>query len=68
VQLLRSTVPNADVNSPLAVFSGIPSEYVAEQTPAIALWEELAPNFHKAFEYGEGHDARVHLVERGNLV
>ncbi|KAJ6604068.1 hypothetical protein B0H10DRAFT_2167181 [Mycena sp. CBHHK59/15] len=67
VQLLPSTVPTADINNPLAVFSGIPSQYVSEHAPAIALWEELAPLFHKAFGYGEGHDSRVRLIERGNF-
>lgn len=67
VELLPSTVPIADANNPLAQLSGIPSDYVAADTPASALWEELGSVFHKAFGYGSGLDDRVRLVQRGKF-
>ncbi|KAJ6607622.1 hypothetical protein B0H10DRAFT_1956063 [Mycena sp. CBHHK59/15] len=65
VERLPSSVPNADESSPLAVFSGVPAEYVSQDTPVCSLWEELGGYFHKAFDYGAGLDARVRLVTRG---
>ncbi|KAJ6541961.1 hypothetical protein B0H10DRAFT_2244898 [Mycena sp. CBHHK59/15] len=65
VERLPSSVPNADESSPLAVFSGVPAEYVSQDTPVCSLWEELGGYFRKAFDYGAGLDARVRLVTRG---
>ncbi|KAJ7183908.1 hypothetical protein C8R46DRAFT_1309168 [Mycena filopes] len=62
---LPLSTPEADETSPLAVFSNNPASYVGEAVEADRLWEELAPVFHKAFDYGRGPEERVSMIQMG---
>ncbi|KAJ7728316.1 hypothetical protein B0H14DRAFT_3618619, partial [Mycena olivaceomarginata] len=66
VELLPSTIPDADVDNPLSEFAGEPTEYVSQSMPAGELWEVLSPTFHRVFGYGMGPDERKRMVQRGS--
>ncbi|KAJ7306878.1 hypothetical protein DFH08DRAFT_944693 [Mycena albidolilacea] len=66
VELLPSTIPDADVDNPLSEFAAEPTEYVSQGMPAGELWEALSPTFHRVFGYGMGSDERKRMVQRGS--
>ncbi|KAJ7805664.1 hypothetical protein B0H14DRAFT_3770845 [Mycena olivaceomarginata] len=66
VELLPSTIPDADVDNPLSGFAAEPTEYVSQSMPAGELWEALSPTFHRVFGYGMGPDERKRMVQRGS--
>ncbi|KAJ7444180.1 hypothetical protein FB451DRAFT_1149358 [Mycena latifolia] len=62
---LPLAIPEADDTNPLASFSGNPASYVGKDVPADALWEELSPFFHAAFDYGQDLEHRERMIETG---
>ncbi|KAJ7347779.1 hypothetical protein DFH08DRAFT_936589 [Mycena albidolilacea] len=66
VELLPSTIPDADVDNPLSEFAAEPTEYVSQSMPAGELWEALSPTFHRVFGYSMGPDERKSMVQRGS--
>jgi hypothetical protein len=65
IRRLPLAIPEADETNPLSVFSGDPASYVGEDVTSDTLWEELAPTFHKAFNYGHGVEERVCMIQTG---